>query len=109
LGDAGKAADYLRQAQSLPGDEEPVLAALERVLRKLGENDELAQVLAREAELASEPAAQADFLAALGAVRLGPLDDPDGALSAFRDAVERAPERSEEHTSELQSRSDLVC
>ena len=91
LGDAAKAADYLRQAQSLPGDEEPVLAALERVLRKLGENDELAQVLAREAELATEPAAQADFLAALGAVRLGPLDDAEGALNAFRDAVERSP------------------
>jgi tetratricopeptide (TPR) repeat protein len=92
LGDAAKAADYLRQAQSLPGDEEPVLAALERVLAKLGENDELAQVLAREAELASEPAAQADYLAALGALRLGPLDDPDGALAAFRDAVDRAPD-----------------
>ncbi|HXJ20416.1 MAG TPA: tetratricopeptide repeat protein [Polyangia bacterium] len=92
LGDAAKAADYLRQAQSLPGEEEPVLAALERVLAKLGENDELAQVLAREAELASEPAAQADYLAALGALRLASLDDPDGALAAFRDAVERVPE-----------------
>jgi tetratricopeptide (TPR) repeat protein len=91
LGDTAKAADYLRQAQSLPGEEEPVLAALERVLGKLGENDELAQVLAREAELAPEPAAQADYLAALGALRMGPLDDPDGALAAFRDAVERAP------------------
>ncbi len=92
LGDAAKAADYLRQSQSLPGDEEPVLAALERVLRKLGENDELAQVLAREAELASDPPRQADFLAALGALRLGPLDDADGALNAFREAVERVPD-----------------
>ncbi|HXU60080.1 MAG TPA: tetratricopeptide repeat protein, partial [Polyangia bacterium] len=94
LGDPTKAADYLRQAQSLPGDEEPVLAGLERVLRKLGENEELAQVLAREAELASEPARQADFLATLGALRVGPLDDAEGALNAFRDAVERVPDHA---------------
>jgi golgin subfamily B member 1 len=89
LGDLHRAADYLRKAQSLPGDEEPVLSALERVLGKLGEYDELGQVLAREAELASDPGAQADFLAALGTLRLGPLNDPEGALGAFRDAVER--------------------
>ena len=61
-------------AQSLPGEEEPVLAALERVLRQLGENDELGQVLAREAELADDPARRADFLAALGTLRLEALD-----------------------------------
>ena len=73
--------------------------ALERVLRKLGKGseDELGQVLAREAELAGEPATQADFLAALGTLRLGPLDDPEGALSAFRDAVERDPGHAAAH------------
>ncbi|HVV50142.1 MAG TPA: hypothetical protein VHO06_10820, partial [Polyangia bacterium] len=40
LPDLERAADYLRKAQSLPGDEEPVLAALERVLRKLGKGAE---------------------------------------------------------------------
>jgi tetratricopeptide (TPR) repeat protein len=97
LSDLNRAADYLRKAQSLPGDEEPVLAALERILGKLGEHDELAQVLAREAELASDPSAQADFLAALGMLRLGPLADPDGALSAFRDAVERDASHAASH------------
>ncbi len=97
LSDLNRAADYLRKAQSLPGDEEPVLAALERILGKLGEHDELGQVLAREAELASEPSAQADFLAALGTLRLGPLGDPDGALSAFRDAVERDASHAASH------------
>ena len=98
LSDLNRAADYLRKAQSLPGDEEPVLAALERILGKLGEHDELAQVLAREAELASDPSAQADFLAALGTLRLGPLGDPDGALSAFRDAVERDASHAASHS-----------
>jgi tetratricopeptide (TPR) repeat protein len=99
LPDLERAADYLRKAQSLPGDEEPVLQALERVLRKLGKGaeDELGQVLAREAELASEPAVQADFLAALGALRVGPLGDPEGALAAFRDAVEREPNHVAAH------------
>ncbi|HLK90742.1 MAG TPA: tetratricopeptide repeat protein [Polyangia bacterium] len=99
LPDLERAAEYLRKAQSLPGDEEPVLQALERVLGKLGKGaeDELGQVLAREAELASEPAAQADFLAALGALRVGPLGDPEGALTAFRDAVERDPNHAAAH------------
>ena len=91
LADLNRAADYLRKAQSLPGDEEPVLSALERILGKLGEHDELGQVLARQAELADQPSAQADFLSALGTLRLGPLNDQEGALSAFRDAVERDP------------------
>jgi golgin subfamily B member 1 len=74
-----------------------VLSALERILGKLGEHDELGQVLARQAELASEPSAQADFLAALGMLRLGPLGDPEGALSAFRDAVERDASHAASH------------
>ncbi|HEX3902026.1 MAG TPA: tetratricopeptide repeat protein [Polyangia bacterium] len=99
LPDLDRAADYLRKAQSLPGDEEPALAALERVLGKLGKGaeDELGQVLAREAELASAPTVQADFLAALGALRVGPLGDAEGALSAFRDAVERDPTHAGAH------------
>ncbi len=101
LADLDRTADYLRKAQSLPGDEQPVLAALERVLRKLGKGaeDELGQVLAREAELAGEPTAQADFLAALGMLRVGPLGDSEGALSAFRDAVERDPGHAAAHDS----------
>jgi golgin subfamily B member 1 len=91
LGDLARAADFLRKAQSLPGDEAPVLAALADVLRKLGDSGELAEILAREAEVASAPEEQADFLAALGDVRLQGLEDPEGALSAYRDAIERNP------------------
>src|SRR5690349_22844391 len=38
---------------------------------------------------------------------VGGLRDPAGAFGAVRDQCEHA--RSEEHTSELQSRRDLVC
>ena len=61
------------------------------VLRRQGENAELAEILAREAEVASEPGEQADFLAALGEVRLRALEDADGALAAFRDAHRPQP------------------
>jgi tetratricopeptide (TPR) repeat protein len=93
LSDLEKAAEYLRQALSLPGDEAAALASLERVLRRQGSaaSSELGEILAREAEVADEPGAQADFLAALGEVRLRALEDADGALAAFRDALERNP------------------
>ncbi len=97
LGDLSRAADFLRKAQSLPGDEGPVLAALEKVVRKLGDSGELAEILAREAEVASDPAEQADFLAALGEVRLTGLEDAEGALTAYRDAIERNPTQPQAH------------
>jgi tetratricopeptide (TPR) repeat protein len=90
-GSLDRAADFLRKARSLPGDELPVLARLERVLDRQGEHADLAEVLAREAELAPEPDRQAEHLAALGALRASALDDAEGALTAFRDALERNP------------------
>ena len=94
LADLARAAEFLRKALALPGDEAPVLAALEMILRRQGENAELAEILAREAEVASDPGEQADFLAALGEVRLTALEDADGALTAFRDAIDRNPEHT---------------
>jgi tetratricopeptide (TPR) repeat protein len=37
---------------------------------------------------------QADFLAALGEVRLAALEDADGALAAYRDAIDRNPDHA---------------
>jgi tetratricopeptide (TPR) repeat protein len=94
LRDLPKAADYLRQALSLPGDEASALASLERVLRAEdtdAAHSELAEILAREAEVAADPAAQAEFLSQLGDLRLRVLGDAEGALASFRDALERNP------------------
>ena len=68
-----------------------MLASLEMILRRQGENAELAEILAREAEVAGDPMQQADFLAALGEVRLAALEDADGALAAYRDAHRSQP------------------
>jgi tetratricopeptide (TPR) repeat protein len=89
LADLARAADFLRKALALPGEEAPVLASLETVLRRQGENADLADVLAREAEVAVDPGEQADFLASLGEVRLAALEDAEGALAAYRDAIDR--------------------
>ena len=94
LADLGRAGDFLRKALALPGDEAPVLASLEMILRRLGENAELAEILAREAEVAGDPLQQADFLAALGEVRVAALEDADGALAAYRDAMDRNPDHA---------------
>ncbi|HXI55051.1 MAG TPA: tetratricopeptide repeat protein, partial [Polyangia bacterium] len=62
----------------------------------------------REAELSPDPVAQADFLASLGEIRLRATDDAEGALAAFRDALERNPGHrgARDALAELLSRSD---
>src|SRR6185295_12383976 len=91
LDDSVRAVEYWREVRDLPGDEAPVLARLEALLRKLNRDSELEEVLAREAELAGEPTAQADFWAALGDVRLKRLGNIDDAIDAYRAALDRVP------------------
>ena len=52
---SGARRDFLRKALALPGDEAPVLASLELSCARQGENAELAEILAREAEVAADP------------------------------------------------------
>ncbi|HEY8924983.1 MAG TPA: tetratricopeptide repeat protein, partial [Polyangia bacterium] len=89
LSDAQAALDYYRKAAETPGDEAPVLAAIERVLTALDRPSELADVLVRKTEITTDPLQQADICVQLGNLRVGKLDEVDGALSAFRDALER--------------------
>jgi len=108
LNDLPRAADFLRKALSLPGDEQDVLASLDRVLRKLEAWEELAEILSREAEVTNDPNEQADFLAALGDTRLRSLNDAEGALVAYRGALERTAEHVRAHRAlhELLDRPD---
>jgi tetratricopeptide (TPR) repeat protein len=86
-----RAVELWREIETLPGAEGTALARQEVLLRALGKNDDLAEVLTREAEVATDPAVQADFWASLGELRLGAMDDRDGAIAAFRSAIERVP------------------
>ena len=105
-GDLTAALDYYRKAADTPGEELPVLLALERVLTVLHRPDELADVLRRRVEGAGTPDQQAELLVRLGRIRVSDLDDVDGGLAAFREALEKAPE-SESARRSLRSLLDL--
>jgi tetratricopeptide (TPR) repeat protein len=91
LADLARAATTFRRAASTNVDEPPALAALDRVLWRLGRWGELADVLAREAEVSEADATGADFLFRLGDVRESQLRDTAGAVDAYRSVIERAP------------------
>ena len=86
-----RALELWREVEGLPGGEALALARQEVLLRGLGRNQDLADVLAREAEVATDPAIQAEYWASLGELRLGALADRDGAIAAFRSALEASP------------------
>ena len=88
LGNAERAVELWREIETLPGCEGPALAKQEAILRSLGRMQDLADVVGREAEVATDPSVQAEFWATLGELRLGALADRDGAISAFRSALE---------------------
>ena len=91
LGKPERAVELWHDIENIPGSEVKALARQESLLRSLGRMQDLADVLAREAEVATDPLAQAEFWAALGELRLGALDDRDGAISAFRSALDASP------------------
>ncbi|MBZ0234460.1 MAG: hypothetical protein K8M05_19170, partial [Deltaproteobacteria bacterium] len=89
LGDFERAAIAYRRAADTHVDERGSLAALDRVLWRLGRWGELADVLAREADSAENDAQAADLMFRLGDVREGQLHDLAGAVDAYRIVVER--------------------
>jgi tetratricopeptide (TPR) repeat protein len=91
LGKPERALELWREVETLPSGEGLALSRQEVLLRGLGRDHDLADVLAREAEVATDPAMQAEYWAALGELRLGGLADRDGAISAFRSALDAAP------------------
>jgi tetratricopeptide (TPR) repeat protein len=99
LGDEDKAIRAYEKTLELPAPAEPsgdavsertVLEALDRLLQRGTRWRELAEILEKEAQVAPEPDAQAEFFHRLGVLRAGELVDLDGALQAFRDALDRA-------------------
>jgi tetratricopeptide (TPR) repeat protein len=91
LGKPERAVELWRDVEMLPGSESLALARQESLLRMLDRSQDLADVLAREAEIATDPTVQAAYWAALGELRLGPLADRDGAIAAFRSSLDCEP------------------
>jgi tetratricopeptide (TPR) repeat protein len=91
LGNPARAVELWREVAGMPGGEAEALGHLEILLRGLERHSELEEVLARQAEIAMHGPTQADFWAALGELRLQHLSDIDGAIDAFRAALERVP------------------
>jgi tetratricopeptide (TPR) repeat protein len=89
-----RAVELWHEIESLPGAEGVALARQETLLRSLGRMQDLADVLAREAEVATDPTMQADYWSALGELRLGALADRDGAITAFRSALDCEPRQT---------------
>jgi|GEM_PF-1515908 len=89
-----RAVELWRDVEILPGGESTALSRQEVLLRGLGRNQDLGDVLAREAEVATDPARQAGYWAALGELRLSTLDDRDGAIGAFRSALDAVPKQA---------------
>ena len=93
LGKPERAVELWREIEMLPGTEAMALARQENLLRSLGRIQDLADVLGREAEVATDPTMQSEYWATLGDLRLGALDDRDGAIAAFRSALDCAPKQ----------------
>ena len=94
LGKPERAVELWHEIETLPGSESVALARQETLLRSLGRMQDLADVLAREAEVATDSSRQAEYWAALGELRLGALDDRDGAITAFRSALDCEPRQA---------------
>ncbi len=92
IGDAAAAATAYRRALAVAGDERPTLAALDRVYLRSSRWAELGEILARQADVAADDTQAADFLFRLGDTRETALADVGGAIAAYRDALERAPQ-----------------
>jgi tetratricopeptide (TPR) repeat protein len=85
LADLGRAAEFLRKALALPGDEAPVLAALERSCGRRARTPSWPR--SSRARPRSRRAGRAGRLPdRAGRGALAALEDADGALTAFRDA-----------------------
>jgi len=90
------ASAWAMAAEEWPEDRQPLACALHR-LRAEGEWKTAARVLERVAARvpAEHGERRADLLIELGRLRAGPLEDLDGAIAAYREALTAAPARAD--------------
>jgi len=91
LGDDEAAAQAYGRALQVGLREIEALQALDRVYARSSRWSDLVDVIDRQARLASDAAERAGLLLRLGLVREQGLDDGEGALLAYRDALVEEP------------------
>jgi len=91
LDDDARAVDAYSRALDQVGDEDDLLAALDRLHVKREAWTELAGVLERRIGLANDPTERASLLVRLGTVRQEHFGDLRGAFASFQEVVERDP------------------
>jgi tetratricopeptide (TPR) repeat protein len=91
LDDPQRAAKAYAAAVERTGDDPALLVALDRLLRRLGDTQRLAQVLERRIAVESDAASKADLSFRLGTLELNDFGEKAQALATFRQALERVP------------------
>ncbi len=87
-----RAARAYASAADQGGDNDTVLAALDRLYGRIGDARALAGVLERRVSLGEEPAKQAELLHRLGSLQQKEFGDAATALATFRTALDRFAE-----------------
>ncbi|MBK8172572.1 MAG: hypothetical protein IPK60_19850 [Sandaracinaceae bacterium] len=93
LGNDAQAIEAYRRAAELTGDEDDVLAALERLYEKTHQWNDLSETLDRRLAAASDPAQSTELLLRLGQLRESQFHDPRGAFEAYREVLDRSPRK----------------
>ena len=92
LDDVGNAIARYKRVVEVDPENQPAIRALDRLYTQTERWPELAQILAREAEIAQSPEEIVEFRYRLGQVHQGQLNDLDGAILAYRDVLAASPE-----------------
>lgn len=90
LADAERAIAANERALERAGDDAGVLAELDRLYAANQQHNELADILERRV-LSAEGADAVELLVRLGALRENQFEDPRGALTAYREVIDREP------------------
>ena len=92
LGDPDGAVEMWRKLLEIDDTDAQALAALARLLEQRARWPELTDLLARAADIASEPRAQAALLGRVAALSAERLDDLPRAIAALRDLLDLQPD-----------------
>lgn len=91
LADEARAVEAFKKALDCGGDEDESLGALDRLYEKSGAHAELAEILERRIERSVDAAQTAELEYRLGDLREERFKDLQGAVQAYRSALEREP------------------